>query len=229
MAGIAPWGRDAALAETFGTRARGLHRRRNRLLKTACEWPAALVLMLLLSPLLALIAWRVRQDGGPALFVQTREGMYGQAIRVFKFRSMRVETCNANARNSLDATGDRVTPLGHMLRRTGLDELPQLFNVLNGTMSLIGPRPHVFAMSVGDTLYTDLVPGYADRLAARPGITGLAQARGWCGAVDSVQHAVCRVMSDREYIAHWSLGLDLRIALKTARLMLGHLTGRSAA
>ena len=116
-----------------------------------------------------------------------------------------------------------------MLRRTGLDELPQLFNVLNGSMSLIGPRPHVYAMLVGETPYAELVPGYRERLHARPGITGLAQVRGWCGAVDTVQHAIGRVESDREYIANWSLALDLRIAARTAAILLRHLLLRSAA
>jgi len=223
MAGVLTWGRGAALDNAQPRPAAGLHNPRNRTVKAAVEWLAALALALALSPILLAIALLVCRDGGPALFVQRREGLHGRPIRVYKFRSMRVAACNPDARSSLDAMGAGVTPLGAILRRTGLDELPQLFNVLNGSMSLIGPRPHVFAMQVGETLYGELVPDYRDRLNARPGITGLAQVRGWCGAVDTVQHAACRVASDREYIAGWSFWLDLRIAGKTAGILLRHL------
>jgi len=226
MAGILPWGRDAALDRPAHARPTGLHSRRNRMLKATLEWPAALLLVVLLSPVFLVLAWLVRRDGGPALFVQTREGLHGRAIRVYKFRSMRVENCNPNARNSLDATGSRVTPLGRVMRDTGLDELPQIFNVLNGSMSLIGPRPHVFAMQVDEALYSDLVPGYAERLGARPGITGLAQVRGWCGAVETLEHAAARVASDREYIARWSPWLDLGIAIRTAGVLVAPLIRR---
>ncbi len=229
MAGILPWGRNVARGGVHVSLGSGLSSRRNRMLKTIAEWPAALALVLLASPLLLVIAMLVRRDGGPALFVQRREGRHGQPIRVYKFRSMKVDACNPNARNSLDAHGARVTPVGAVLRRTGLDEFPQLFNVLNGSMSLIGPRPHVYDMQVGTELYTDLVPAYRNRLDVRPGITGLAQVRGWCGAVETTQHAICRVASDCEYIARWSLWLDLRIACKTFSILVAHLIRRSAA
>lgn len=229
MAEVFPWGTNAALAGSAPRPATGLYSPGNRLAKAAAEWLVALLLALALLPGLLAIALLVRRDGGPALFVQRREGLHGKPLRVYKFRSMRVEACNPDARSSLDAAGPHVTPLGAMLRRTGLDELPQLFNVLNGSMSLIGPRPHVFAMQVGDALYTDLVPDYHERLHVRPGITGLAQVRGWCGAVETVQHAVCRVASDREYIAGWTPWLDLRIAGQTAGILLRHLLRRAGA
>ena len=228
MAGILPWSRDAASGSRFKRPAAGLRRHRNRAVKAAWEWLAALTLVLALSPLLVAIGWLVRRDGGPALFVQRREGLLGRPICVFKFRSMRVVACNPDARSSLDATGARVTPFGHFLRRTGLDELPQLFNVLNGSMSLIGPRPHVFAMQGGDALYTDLIPAYGDRLNARPGITGLAQVRGWCGAVETQRHAAARVAADCEYIESWTPWLDLAIAARTILVLLRSLTARSA-
>jgi len=138
MAEVSPWGTSAAFTGTADRLATGLYSPGNRLAKAAVEWVAALVLALALLPVLVAIALLVRRDGGPALFAQQREGLHGRPLRVYKFRSMRVEACNPDARSSLDATGPRVTPLGAVLRRTGLDELPQLFNVLNGDMSLIG-------------------------------------------------------------------------------------------
>lgn len=230
MAGLSPWNRPAAgLAAATPRLAGGLRQPANRLAKAAADWAIALALLAVLSPVLLAIAWRVRQDGGPALFVQTREGLHGRPIRVYKFRSLRVEACNPDARSSLDATGAAVTPFGAFLRRTGLDELPQLFNVLNGTMSLVGPRPHVFAMRVQDRLYADLVPDYRNRLQAKPGMTGLAQVRGWCGPVDSIHHAASRVASDCEYIDRWSPWLDVQIAARTGAILLRHLRRRGGA
>ena len=229
MAGILPWCRDAASDSRPQRPATGLRSRRNRTIKAAWEWLAALSLVLAFSPLLLAITWLVRRDGGPALFIQRREGLLGKSIHVYKFRSMRVTACNPNARNSLDATGARVTQFGHFLRRTGLDELPKLFNVLNGSMSLIGPRPHVFAMQVDNALYSDVVPDYHRRLNARPGITGLAQVHGWCGAVETHQHAAGRVVADCEYIESWTPWLDLTIVAKTILILLRSLTAKPVA
>lgn len=220
MAGLVLGGRRSPSVVGATSRPRGLWRTRNRTVKSVIEWWLALGLVIALSPLFLVIALRIRRDGGPALFVQSRVGLHGRPIQVFKFRSMHVANCNPDAKFSVQSDDPGVTAFGARLRRSGLDELPQLLNVLNGSMSLIGPRPHVPAMLVLGRDYADLVPLYTDRLAARPGMTGLAQVRGWCGPVDTHEHAAARIACDREYIERWSPLLDLQILVATGRMIL---------
>jgi putative colanic acid biosynthesis UDP-glucose lipid carrier transferase len=181
-------------------------------LKRAEDLVLASVILLLISPLMAAIAAAVRLTSpGPVLFRQGRYGLDGQVFRVWKFRTMTV--CEDGAAFVQARRGDaRVTRLGAFLRRTSLDELPQFVNVLQGHMSIVGPRPHPTAL---DDRYRDLIQGYALRQRVRPGITGLAQVSGFRGETDTLEKMTGRVRCDLEYIKGWSLGLDLRIILRT--------------
>jgi putative colanic acid biosynthesis UDP-glucose lipid carrier transferase len=154
------------------------------------------------------------------LFRQRRYGLDGREFTVFKFRTMTV--CEDDEVRQATRDDPRVTDAGRFLRRTSLDELPQLFNVLGGSMSLVGPRPHAVAHNEH---YRKLVSGYMLRHKVRPGITGLAQVNGLRGETRDVEKMSQRVRYDLEYVKNWSLGLDVRILIKTARMVL---TDRSA-
>ncbi|MBV8209865.1 MAG: sugar transferase, partial [Burkholderiaceae bacterium] len=153
---------------------------------------------------------------GPIIFRQRRYGLDGRPITVFKFRSM---TVVENGEQIPQATRNdpRVTKLGAFLRRTSLDELPQLINVLQGTMSLVGPRPHAVAHN---EQYRKLIKGYMVRHKVKPGITGWAQVNGCRGETDSVEKMKKRIEFDLEYLRRWSLGFDLLIVFKTALIVL---------
>lgn len=185
-------------------------------IKRASDLVFACVLLAVLWPLLLLIAVGVRLSSpGPVLFRQRRYGMSGEAINVYKFRSMTV--CE-NGREVVQAQRDdpRVTPFGKFLRRTSLDELPQLFNVFGGSMSLVGPRPHAVAHNEE---YRRVIDGYMLRHKVRPGITGWAQVNGLRGETDTVDKMQRRVEYDLDYLRNWSLGLDLTILVRTALLV----------
>lgn len=171
-------------------------------------------------PVMAVVALAVLVcDGRPVLFAQDRFGFNNKRIRVLKFRTMRADADPSGARPT--APGDaRVTGLGRFLRAWSLDELPQLLNVLRGDMSLVGPRPHAVAMQVGESRYEDAVGGYFRRHRVRPGMTGLAQVMGLRGELRGSADAERRLQADLDYIEHWSLGLDLRILLRTAHVVL---------
>lgn len=168
--------------------------------------------LIVLSPFLLLIAAAIRLTSrGPALFRQRRYGLDGEEIMVYKFRSMRV--CEDGSEITQARKGDpRVTRVGAFLRRTSLDELPQLLNVLQGKMSLVGPRPHAIAHN---ELYRKLINGYMIRHKVRPGITGLAQINGLRGETETLEKMSERVRYDLEYLRHWSPRLDITILLKT--------------
>ncbi len=149
---------------------------------------------------------------GPVLFKQRRYGFNGEEIEVWKFRSMRV--CEDGDRVVQAKKNDsRVTPFGAFLRRTSLDELPQFFNVLQGTMSIVGPRPHAVAHN---EYYRKLIPGYMLRHKVKPGITGLAQIHGFRGETETLEKMRARIKYDLDYIRHWSLWLDFKIIFLTA-------------
>ncbi len=180
-------------------------------------------LMLLVSlPVMALIALAVRlEDGGPVLFRQRRDGWNGRDFTMLKFRTMRVE---ANPAGTLQQTrrGDpRVTGVGAFLRRSSLDELPQLLNVLAGEMSVVGPRPHAVTMRTENRLGHEIIAEYAQRQRMKPGITGLAQVNGLRGATDTAEQLRRRVHQDLLYIEGWSLLLDLKVLALTALRVLG--------
>ncbi len=166
----------------------------------------------LVLPAMALIAALIRLTSpGPAIFKQRRYGLDGDEIMVWKFRSMRVLEDGASTYTQVTRDDDRVTPLGRLLRRTSLDELPQLLNVLGGSMSLVGPRPHAVAVN---EQYRKVIPGYMVRHKVKPGITGWAQVNGYRGG-DDLESMRKRIEHDLDYLRFWSLGLDCRIVWMT--------------
>jgi putative colanic acid biosysnthesis UDP-glucose lipid carrier transferase len=171
----------------------------------------SLLLLIAAVPMAAIAAWIKFTSPGPALFRQMRYGLDGRGIRIWKFRTMTV--CEEGAR-AVQATRDdpRVTWVGKILRRTSLDELPQLFNVLAGTMSLVGPRPHATAQNEE---FRSQIEGYMLRHKVKPGMTGLAQVSGWRGQTDSPEKMKKRIECDLRYIREWSMWLDTKILFKT--------------
>ena len=171
-----------------------------------------LIFFIFLLPMLIAVAVLIRLDSkGPVVFRQRRTGFEGAEIHVLKFRTMRVVEDGDRVSQATRADG-RVTRLGSFLRRTSIDELPQLINVIKGEMSLVGPRPHAL---LHDRMFADLVPNYANRFRARPGMTGLAQVSGLRGEVRCQNDIVERVRLDNEYIDRWSLMLDIKILVAT--------------
>ena len=179
----------------------------------------SLALIILGAPVFLAAGLAVKLSSpGPLIFVQKRYGMNGQEIKVYKFRSM-YDNCDKKEGPYVQATKNdsRVTPVGAFLRRTSLDEIPQLFNVLQGHMSLVGPRPHPLAM---DDAYRRRIAGYMTRNKVRPGITGLAQVRGYRGETDTLEKMEKRVAYDLKYIREWSLLYDVEILIRTAAVLL---------
>ena len=172
--------------------------------------------LLLLAPLMAAVAIAIKLDSrGPALFRQKRYGFNNELIEVFKFRSMYVDRCDANASKLVTRDDPRVTRVGRFIRKTSIDELPQLFNVVLGSLSLVGPRPHALEAKAAGDLYDKVVDGYFVRHKVKPGITGWAQINGWRGETDTPEKIQKRVEYDIYYIENWSLLLDTYILLKT--------------
>ena len=193
----------------------------NGLVKRAEDLLIAGIATVLLSPLLLIAAVLVRfSSPGPIFFVQPRVGFNNELIRVLKFRTMYDDQSDMKAEQTTTANDPRVTPVGRVLRKLSIDELPQLWNVVRGDMSLVGPRPHATHMKVGDRYYQDAVRGYAGRHRVKPGITGLAQVKGVRGEIRTVERAKRRVELDCKYIENWSLGLDLLILFATARAVI---------
>ena len=190
-------------------------------LKAALDRVLAAVLIVLLSPVLIATALTVKLDSrGPAIFRQRRYGFNNELIEVFKFRSMYTEQSDATAARLVTRGDPRVTRVGRILRKTSLDELPQLFNVLKGDLSLVGPRPHATQAKAAEALYEQVVDGYFARHKVKPGITGWAQVSGWRGETDTAEKISERVRHDLEYIDNWSLAFDLYILLKTPLALL---------
>ena len=190
----------------------------NQLVKRAEDLLLASLILALISPLMLAVALGVKLSSpGPVLFRQRRNGLDGREIMVWKFRSMRTQDNGPVVKQA--TRGDpRITPFGAFIRRTSLDELPQFFNVLQGSMSIVGPRPHAVAHN---DEYRELVQSYMVRHKVKPGITGWAQVNGHRGETDTLDKMRARVEYDLEYLRHWSLGLDLRIIARTVGLVLG--------
>ena len=196
-----------------------------RVLKRALDLTLVLTLAPLVIPLTAILAVLICVESpGPALFVQERVGRNNRRYKCYKLRTMQSGALDYSGDQSTARDDHRITRIGHSLRRTSLDELPQLWNVLIGNMSLVGPRPHALGSTAGGALFWEVVDGYWSRHSVKPGITGLAQTRGLRGATSSREDLEMRVASDLEYINHWSIWLDLKLILKT----LGVITHRNA-
>jgi Undecaprenyl-phosphate glucose phosphotransferase len=172
--------------------------------------------LVLLSPIMAAVAVAIKYDSkGPVLFRQKRYGFNNELIEVYKFRSMHTDMADASASKLVTRDDKRVTKVGRIIRKTSLDELPQLLNVLNGSLSLVGPRPHAMQAKADNKLYPDVVDGYFARHKVKPGITGWAQINGWRGETDTEDKIQKRVEHDLYYIDNWSVFLDVYILLKT--------------
>jgi Undecaprenyl-phosphate glucose phosphotransferase len=168
------------------------------------------------APVMALISLVIKLDSkGPVLFRQKRQGFNNELIDVYKFRSMYVDRADADASRLVSKGDPRVTKVGRFLRKTSLDELPQLFNVIKGELSLVGPRPHALKAKAEDRLYADVVDGYFARHRVKPGVTGWAQVNGWRGETDTEDKIQRRVEHDLYYIENWSVTFDLYILLMT--------------
>ncbi len=186
------------------------------LMKGAMDRIIASVALVCLAPVMLAVAIAVRYESkGPIIFKQRRYGFNNQLVEVFKFRSMYTDMTDASATKLVTKNDSRVTKVGRIIRKTSLDELPQLFNVLTGQLSLVGPRPHATLAKAADTLYEQVVDGYFARHKVKPGITGWAQINGWRGETDTREKLEQRVKFDLEYIDQWSLGFDFMILLKT--------------
>jgi lipopolysaccharide/colanic/teichoic acid biosynthesis glycosyltransferase len=185
-------------------------------MKRAFDVIVAATGLVLLLPLLTSLFVAIRLTSrGPALFTQTREGLGRRPFQIFKFRTFCCDHTDHSGLSQPTASDARFTPVGGFLRRTNLDELPQLWNVLRGDMSLVGPRPHVPQMLANGRAYDELVPAYCLRLMVLPGITGLAQLRGFRGHTRDPRHARMRIVCDLIYIANQSFWFDLKILLLT--------------
>ena len=185
-----------------------------------------LLALVLLAPVFALVALAIKLDSpGPVLFRQKRFGFNNKLFDVYKFRTMRADMADPLADKLVTRHDPRVTRVGAFLRRTSLDELPQIINVLKGEMSLVGPRPHALNAKAADQYYHEVVADYAARHRVKPGITGWAQINGWRGETDTLDKIHGRVECDLYYIDHWSVWLDLWIIALT---VIKGVTGKNA-
>ena len=176
----------------------------------------SVVALTLLWPIMLGAAIAVKTTSrGPIFFMQKRHGFNNEIIKVLKFRSMYTHMSDPSARNAVTKNDPRVTPVGRFIRKTSIDELPQLFNVLLGNLSLVGPRPHAVLAASHNRTYADVVEGYFARHRVKPGVTGWAQINGWRGEIDSDDKIRFRTAYDLYYIENWSLLFDLKILFLT--------------
>jgi Undecaprenyl-phosphate glucose phosphotransferase len=172
--------------------------------------------LIVFSPVILATAIAIKLESkGPVIFKQLRHGFNNETIEVWKFRSMFTEMCDPTARNAVVKNDPRVTRVGRFIRKTSIDELPQFFNSLMGTLSLVGPRPHAIAAHTRNLLYNEVVDGYFARHRVKPGVTGWAQINGWRGEVDTDDKIKMRTEFDLYYIENWSLWFDLKILFLT--------------
>ncbi|KRA99966.1 undecaprenyl-phosphate glucose phosphotransferase [Devosia sp. Root685] len=188
----------------------------NLVFKWVFDKLVAITALILLSPIMIATAIAIKLESkGPVFFVQNRHGFNNQLIRIYKFRSMRTDMLDAGATKLVTKGDPRVTRVGKFIRKTSIDELPQLFNVLKGELSVVGPRPHALQAKAANQLYYEAVEGYFARHRVKPGMTGWAQIHGWRGETDTIDKIMQRVNHDLYYIENWSLLLDLYIVLMT--------------
>ena len=185
----------------------------NAFLKSVMDIGIATTAIIISSPILLLTALSIKLTSkGPVLFSQERHGFNGEVITVFKFRSMRLHEEEKGTVTQASKSDKRITTVGKFIRRTSIDELPQLWNVLNGSMSIVGPRPHAVAHN---TYYNGQIEDYMRRHRVKPGLTGLAQVSGFRGETRDIEQMEGRIQHDLSYIHNWSIGLDIKIILRT--------------
>jgi len=188
----------------------------NRVFKWLFDKVVALSALVLLSPIMLITAIAIKlETKGPVFFRQKRHGFNNELISIYKFRSMRTDMTDDSAAKLVTKGDPRVTKVGKFIRKTSIDELPQLFNVLKGDLSIVGPRPHALQAKADNKLYYEAVEGYFARHRVKPGITGWAQVNGWRGETDTIDKIMQRVNHDLYYIEHWSILFDLYIVLMT--------------
>jgi len=187
-----------------------------RIFKRSFDISIALVALILLMPFLVVTSIIIKLNGpGPVLFRQDRYGLNNELFSMYKFRTMRTEKSDVSGVTQTVKGDPRITSIGRFLRRTSFDELPQLFNILKGDMSIVGPRPHVPGMLAAGVLYEEFDSRYHARHVVRPGLTGLAQVNGFRGATTNEKAARMRLNYDLEYIDRQSAMLDIKITLNT--------------
>jgi lipopolysaccharide/colanic/teichoic acid biosynthesis glycosyltransferase len=187
-----------------------------RVMKRAFDVAFASSALFICAPLLVLTALAIKVSGpGPIFFTQLRIGRGNGMFRMFKFRSMRVEASDGRGAASTLRDDQRITTVGRFIRKTSIDELPQLINVLIGDMSVVGPRPHAVGSRAENLLFWEIDHRYWHRHAAKPGLTGLAQVRGFRGATERRGDLTNRLQADLEYLNYWSIWRDLKIILRT--------------
>jgi Undecaprenyl-phosphate glucose phosphotransferase len=188
----------------------------NLVFKWVFDKLVALTALILLSPVMVVTAIAIKLESrGPVFFMQNRHGFNNELIKIYKFRSMRTDMLDASAARLVTKDDPRVTRVGKFIRKTSIDELPQLFNVLKGELSIVGPRPHALQAKADNKLYYDAVEGYFARHRVKPGMTGWAQINGWRGETDTIDKIMQRVNHDLYYIDHWSILFDLYIVVMT--------------
>lgn len=188
----------------------------DRVKKRLFDLSITLFALVMLAPLMMFVAIAVKASSpGPVFFKQTRIGRANRLFKVLKFRSMRVESADQAGNISASRDDDRITPIGRFIRATSIDELPQLINVLWGEMSIVGPRPHALGSRAGDQLFWEVDNRYWHRHATKPGLTGLAQVRGFRGATLRRVDLTDRLGSDLEYLNDWTLWRDIWIVIRT--------------
>lgn len=194
---------------------------RDRMTKRAIDLAFTVPALILLGPLMLVVGLLIKlEDGGPVFFVQPRMGQGNIMFDMLKFRSMKVAKLDSTGERSTSRDDDRVTRVGKFIRRTSIDELPQLLNVLRSEMSLVGPRPHALGSLANDKLFWEIDSNYWQRHSLKPGLTGLAQVRGFRGATETEDHLTDRLSADLEYIRNWSPLADIRIIFATARVLI---------
>ncbi|WP_454884436.1 sugar transferase [Sphingomonas oryzagri] len=191
-----------------------------RFLKRALDILLGATAIFLLAPLFLVVVIAVRLDSpGPIFFVQDRVGRGNRLFGIYKFRSMRVDGCDRIGARSTNRDDDRITRVGRIIRATSIDELPQIFNILKGEMSFVGPRPHALGSLAGDLLFWEVDERYWHRHVCKPGLTGLAQVRGYRGATHHQSDLTNRLQADLEYVSGWTIFRDISIILATLRVI----------
>ena len=198
----------------------GRLRVRDEFAKRVFDLVISIPTLIFLGPLLLFVSIAIKLDSpGPVFFRQTRVGQGNRLFSVFKFRSMRDDASDSTGALSTQRDDARVTRVGRFIRATSIDELPQIFNIVRGEMSFVGPRPHALGSTAGEQLFWQVDPRYWHRHACKPGLTGLAQIRGFRGATHRREDLINRLQADLEYVNGWSVWRDLSIMLATVRVL----------